>query len=143
MDSRKMYEAKEMLCEELDKIVDSRQITKSNLDVIKDLTTSILNLMKICEREEGEYSYGRGGWNASGTYSNGMMNSGRYSGNQSYQGYSDGGNTSGRHYVRGHYSRAEDSSTMLTDRIEEMMQEGNLSQNDKNTLRMAMDIIRR
>ena len=150
MSAKMMHELKEMLCDELDVIVKEGQVTKSNISPIKDITTSILNIIKIKEREEEGYSYG-GNWNATGRYSNngGYSNnmSGRYSGDMNNGSYDSGNYSndgySGRsmHYVRGHYSRADGETGMITNRIEEMMREGNMSEEDRKVLRRAMAII--
>lgn len=153
MNAKKMHELKEMLCKELETIINKGNITRSDLEPIEYLTGSIKNLMRINEMEEGGYSYGMGNWNANGSYSNGSngysnegysnnrgysMN-GNYNG--SYNGYGDNENTmSGRmHYVRGHYSR--DGGEMLTSRIEEMINDNRLSTDEKSTLRRALDIL--
>lgn len=149
MSAKSMHELKDMLCQELDQIVKKGSISRSELETVSYLTDSIKNVMKINEMEEGGYSYGMGGWNANGRYSNngsyadGMNDSyGRYS--RDGGSYNDGDTMSGRyHYVRGHYSRAEDENSMLTERIEEMMNNSRLSVDDKSTLRRAMDILRK
>lgn len=149
MSAKSMHELKEMLCKEIDGIVRKGSISRSDLETVDYLTTSIKNLMKISEMEEGGYSYGMGDWNASGNYSNrGYSNdmgysNGRYSMNNGNS-YGDGEDTmSGRryHYVRGHYSR--DGGDMLTERIEDMMNDNRLSVDDKSTLKRAMDILRK
>lgn len=145
MSAKSMYEGKEMLCREFEELIRKGSISKSDIPIIEQLTTSIKNLMKINEMEEGGYSYA-GEWNANGrSYNRGYSNDGNYSnGNYSNRGsYGDGDDTmSGRmHYVRGHYSRAGED--MLTEKIEEMMGDNRLSVDDKSTLRRAMDILRK
>lgn len=157
MSAKSMHEAKEMLCKELEDLTRKGSISRSDLEPIEQLTTSIKNLMKINEMEEGGYSYGMGEWNAKGGYSNnggysnrgysgdnmGMSNAGYSNERYSRGSYGDGDDTmSGRmHYVRGHYSRAGED--MVTERIEEMMNDSHLSVDDKSTLRRAMDILRK
>ena len=77
---------REMLCKELDEIADKREMSAGDLDAIQKLTSSIKNTYKIEMLEDGGYSRD-GEWEADmrGSY-------GR-------------GNSYGRHYVRGHYSR--------------------------------------
>lgn len=140
-----MHELKEMLCKELEDLTRKGSVSRSDLEPISYLTDSIKNLMKINEMEEGGYSYGMGDWSANGNYSNrgysgddmGYSN-GRYPMRNSY---GDDDTMSGRrmHYVRGHYSRGD----MITDRIEEMMEDNHLSVDDKSILKRAMDIMRK
>ena len=112
-----MNELREMLCEELDEITAKGKLNMSDLDAVHKLTDTIKNIDKIGALNEGYSS--DGGWNASGTYSRNR--------DRSY----------GRHYVRGHYSYGD------MDRIERMMNDGNLSASEKDTLRRAMEIIKR
>lgn len=149
MSAKAMHEGKEMLCKEFEELIRKGSISKSDLPAIEQLTTSIKNLMKISEMEEDGYSYGMGEWNANGGYSNrGYSNDGysnRNYGNYSNRGsYGDEDTMSGRrmHYVRGHYSR-DGGGDMITERIEEMMEDSHLSVDDKSTLRRAMDILRK
>lgn len=147
MSAKSMHELKEMLCKELEDLTRKGNVSRSDLEPISYLTDSIKNLMKISEMEEGGYSYGMGDWNANGNYSNrGYSNDGGmgYS-NARYpmrNNYGEDDTMSGRyHYVRGHYSRAGED--MLTEKIEEMMNDSRLSVDDKSTLRRAMDILRK
>lgn len=140
MSAKEMYEAKEQLCKLLGEVTRTGEIKLGDLEAINYLTNSIKNLMKINEMEEGGYSYGMGDWNANGNYSNrGYSNNMGYSNN----GYSTNGtydDTNSRmHYVRGHYSRGD----MLTERIEDMMNDSRLNNDEKSTLRRAMDILRK
>ena len=149
MSAKSMHELKEMLCKELEDFTRKGSVSRSDLEPINYLVNSIYKLMKVNELEEGGYSYGMGNWDASGRYSNGYSNYGDttsmgYSnGGYSNRGYDDGETMSGRrmHYVRGHYSR--DGGDMLTERIEDMMNDSRLSVDDKSTLRRAMDILRK
>lgn len=129
---RNMEELKEMLCDELDKIVDKGTVSMSDLEIVHKLTDTIKNIGKIEMQEEQGYS-SDGGWNASGTYSQ--------PGGRSYGRYGDGGSyrSGGRHYVRGHYSYGDD----MAERLERMMNEGSMSAEDRNALRRAMEIVRR
>jgi hypothetical protein len=97
---KKMYELKEMLCEELDKLADKGQVTSGSLELIEKLTASIHYIDEIIQMEEGGYSNARGrgrGANrdAMGRYSN----NDNYSNRMSYDGYSRDG------YSRDGYSR--------------------------------------
>ena len=122
---------KDMLCDELDEIVSTGKITAGDLEAVHQLTDTIKNVYKIQAMEDGGYSYD-GEWVASGNY--GRDNS-RDNGH-SYAGRA-------RHYVRGHYSYAGDENSMMMDRLEDMMSTGNMSAEDKRTLRKAMEVLRR
>ena len=56
--------------------------------------------------------------------------------------YNDGspGARRGQHYVRGHYSYA-DGMDMVEQKIMEMMNEPNISINDKQTLQRALEVM--
>lgn len=95
MSAKSMYDLKEMLCKELDSLTNKGTVTRSDLEPIEHLTTSIKNLMKINEMEEEGYSYGEGNWNANGSYSR-MPYDGRYSGRR-------GGNYSRENYSNDAY----------------------------------------
>lgn len=136
MSAKTMHELKEMLCKELDDIVRKGSISHTDLETVHKLTDTIKNIHKIDGMEEQGYSYGMGDWMANGKYYNDGMNSRR-----SYDGSYNDNTTSGRmHYVRGHYSR--DGGDMLTERIEEMVNDNRLSTDEKSTLRRAMDILK-
>ena len=142
MELRQYEELKEKLCKELENITKKNSLNMGDVETIDKLVHSIKNIYKIEEEEGGGYSQrmynGRhsrgeysqdGNWNARGSYGDGYGRGNSYA-------------RSGMHYVRGHYSR-DDGSEMITERIEEMMNEGNISQSDKETLRRAMDVLRK
>jgi len=129
-----MMELKEMLCEELDKIVDKGTISMSDLEIVHKLVDTIKNIHKIDMYDDGGYS-GNGDWSANGSYNNGFYNNSGRSYGRDYQ-----GNSRGRHYVRGHYSYDDG---MVTERIERMMSEGGLNPQEKDTLRRAMEILKK
>lgn len=72
MSVKTMHDLKEMLCTELDQYTRKGGISRTDLEPIESITTSIKNLCKITEMEENGYSYGSGMWRANGSYSNGM-----------------------------------------------------------------------
>lgn len=126
---KSMHELKNMLCEELDQIARRGTINAGDLETVHKLTAAIKNIDTIEAMENDDYS--RAGWDASDSY-------GRYSrGGDSYA------SRRGMHYVRGHYSHADNEREMLTGRIEEMLDDSNLSLDEKSTLKRAMNIIRR
>ena len=116
MSTMTMNSLRKMLCDELEEIVNTGHISGSDLQTVHVLTDSIKNIDKIEHMEEEGYSY-NGDWKATGTYSN------------------------GRHYVRGHYSNANEEM-MLTERIESMMRNPSLSNSDKDVLKRAMVMLR-
>lgn len=135
MSAKSMHELKEKLCDLLEEVTRNGDIKLGDLEAIDHLTASIKNLKRIDEMEENGYSYGMGDWSANGNYSNRGYSNNGYSMNGNYD-----DTMSGRmHYVRGHYSRGD----MLTERIEEMMNDNRLSSTEKDTLRRAMDIMRK
>lgn len=141
----KLYELKEMLCEELKEYGD-KKLDAGSLEVIDKLAHAIKNLDKIIEAyDEQEYSmaggsYEGGGSNAGGGSYEGSYARGRGRG-RSYAGgggsYADGGSYArgrgryarrdrmGRYSSEGGYSRAEDD---FRTELEELMQD---APNDK------------
>lgn len=138
MSAKVMNEIKEILCAELEEFAKNGEISRGDLDDLHKLTDTIKNLDKIEMLEDQGSSYD-GGWEATGTYSDrgrsrGSYNDGSYGNGRSYAGRS-------RHYVRGHYSYGD--ADMIADKIESMMQDGDMTQEEKSTLRRAMDIMRK
>lgn len=139
MEARDYEELKKKLCRELEQIKGKGSLGMAEIEVIDKLTNSIKNIGKIMDMDEGGHSQARY------RYSRDMDRS-----NTSYNSYDDGMNDGyskdnsyarrGMHYVRGHYSRGADE---LTERIEDMMESGNLTITDKSTLQKAMDILRK
>lgn len=129
----KMYELKDMLCRELDEIADKGELSAGDLQAVHTLTDTIKDILKIEMLDEGNGYSGDGDWRAEGKYSRG-----RYSRNS----YRDGGNSYGRHYVRGHYSR-DDGMDQMTQRIDEMLNDGSIDGTDRNTLMHALELLKR
>lgn len=152
MDARMIEKLKDKLAEELEKVSRKSSMTAGDLDAIHKLIISIEKLMKIEEMEGGSgegYSqrgnYSRtsyGGGNSQGNYSQGNYSRG----GRSYEGeaYNDYDNNSyanrGMHYVRGHYSRAEGSG-MIKEELRKMMDDNQISGQDRRTLEKAMEIL--
>lgn len=136
MEIRDYEELEKKLCKELEEMKNHKNLDMGDIEVIDKLTHSIKSIHKIMEDDgysQGMYSRD-GMWNANGSYG---RNYGDYNSNDG--GYNRG-NSYARHYVRGHYSRGEED---LSDSIREMMERGNLSMSDKNTLERAMEILRK
>ena len=93
----KLYELKEMLCDELDKYGDKRDLTAGSLDVVDKLAHAAKNVEKLIEAEEG--------------YSNRYMPD---------YGYSDGMSRARRRDSMGRYSRY--SRDGLADKLRELME---------------------
>lgn len=136
MEVKMIEKLKDKLCGELETVSRKSTISPSDLDSMQKMIVSIEKLMKIEEMEGGEYSerYSRARSRSYNSYGN------SYDGN-SYNDESYGDDYSGRqHWVRGHYSRAEGSS-MVKDHIRKMMDENEISGNDRRTLERAMEIL--
>ena len=119
-----MDELKEMICRELDEIASKGEMSAGELDTIYKLVITKEKLLRIEELED-DLGYSYGIWNASGSY----------------------GMSQDKHYVKGHYSRAnkneDDSKDMMLKHIEKMLNEEELSNTQRNTLRKAMNILQR
>lgn len=84
-----LYDLKEKLYDELKEFAKKERMSSGDYELLRNITSSIKNIGKICimEEEGGEYSHA-GEWEAD------MRGS-----------YSRGNSYRRRHYVRGHYSR--------------------------------------
>ena len=127
MSKKAMYELRNMLCDELDKLAAQGDLGAGDLEIAHKLTATIKNIDKIEMMEGDEYSdrYSRGGdWEADmhGTYGRGSSYARR-----------------GTHYVRGHYSRA-DSMEHLRSQISDMMRETD-DERIKEALRRAASLM--
>ena len=97
MKEKTSYELKETICRYLDDMA-GKDLTPTTLDQIHKLSDTLKNILKIEMLEEVSDDYG----NSERGYSNR-----RYS--RDYSGRDSEGDYSGRrHYVRGHYSYADD-----------------------------------
>lgn len=114
----KMYELREMLCEELDKITKKGELSAGSLDVIDKLTHSIKSIDTIIAMEDAGYSSDdysmRGNSYARGRGSNARRDSmGRYSSDN----YSMRGGRSGE---RGRNYSYDDEMNNLREQLEDM-----------------------
>lgn len=80
---KKMYELRDMLCEELDKLTDKGQVTSGSLELIEKLTASIHYIDEIIQMEDGGYSNGYSNARGRGRGAN-RDSMGRYSGDDNY-----------------------------------------------------------
>lgn len=128
--SKNLYDLREMLCEELDEYNrDAKNgLNERALDTVHKLTDTIKNIDKIMMLEDGDYSR-TGEWEADMRGSYGRTEN--YSRGNSYA-------NSGRHYVRGHYSRGDGRERMISD-IENMMQDATGAERD--AYKRALDIL--
>lgn len=153
MEIKDYKDLKKMICKELEEIKSTKSLGMAEIEIIDKLTHTIKNIDKIIETEDDEYSHD-GGWRAAGNYSgrrysmddDSSMNSDSYASRR------------GMHYVRGHYSRDDgtyrnggsyadgrysyaDGIDHLVDQMEEMMNDGSVSQQEKNMVRKAMNML--
>ena len=105
----KMYKLRDMLCDELDNIVEQDEITTGTLEIIDKLTHSIKSIDTIVAMQEADYS-NEYHYNDRG-YDDGMSRRGSYARRKR--------DSRGR-YSRG-YSRMENKD--MTDKLEDMMEE--------------------
>lgn len=127
MEKKKLEALEDMLCDELTKIADKGALNSGDLDAVHKLTESIKNIMKVEDMGVMD-DYSQRGYSRRYSQTPYMMN-----GNSAYE-----GDSYGRHWVRGHYSR----SGSVADRIEEMMEDGSLNQQDRNVLQKALNQLR-
>lgn len=146
---------KDMLCEELDKFAERKELNGSSLDMIHKLTDTIKNLDKIEMLEEeggysergrrGGYSRDGGDWEARGSYAGnsyeGGGNSSRGGGNYGGSSYNDGGNSyRGRNRdSMGRYSR-DDGKEHMVRKLREMMGDAE-SETEREALRHCISKI--
>ena len=149
----KLYELKEMLCEELEKYGDKRDLSTGSLEVVDKLAHAIKNIDKIIESgEEGYserymyddgYSMGRGSY-ARGKGRNAKRDSmGRYSSDgysRNYDGSYDGSYRGGN-YRRGGYSR-DDAKQEYMENLRRMMEEAP-DENTRMSIQRMMDNMER
>lgn len=129
MSKKALYDLKDMLCEELDKISQNGEMSAGGLETVHKLTDTIKNIDKIVMLEDGGYSrdedYPRDGdWSANmrGNYGRGNSYAQR-----------------GQHYVRGHYSR-DDGRDSLIERMEDIMR--GADSKDRETIQRCIDMMR-
>lgn len=130
----------EMLCSELEDIAEKGQLSAGDLETLHKLIVTKEKLLRIEELEENLGYSQDGGWRAEGTYS-------RYGNKMN----ADNGNSysKGRYYNRSHsysggrsrYSMSEGSDMMMK-AMQDMINDPNMSEADRNTLRKAMEVVR-
>lgn len=128
-----MHELKEMLCDELESIVEKGELTAGSLDTVDKLTHSIKSIATIMAMEGYDNSYDYGG-NMNGSYRGGSYaqnrdSRGRYSRRGSYA-------RGGR---RGGYSRDEETDKMV-EKLEKMMEKAT-DHNVRQAIQQAIETI--
>lgn len=115
-----MHDLKEMLCEELEKVVQQGELTPGSLDVVQKLTHSLKSIETIMAMEE-EYSNEGGSYRGMsrnsyrGSYRGGSYGGGSYRGGRSMS-YARGGS-----YRRG---RSRDDEAMkMVEKLERMAEQ--------------------
>ncbi len=118
MNMRTMDKLSKVLCEELDDIATKGTMSMGDLEIVYKATGAVKNIEKLRMMDEGGRSNSYG---------------------DSYDGASYRG---GRHYVRGHYSMADGKREML-ERMQDMMDSGELTQSERSSMSRAMDALSR
>lgn len=128
-----MHELKEMLCEELEKIVREGELTAGSLETVDKLTHSIKSIATIMAMEDSDYSYENGNMN-------GNMGGNSYRGG-SYRGasYAQRRDSRGRYSRRGGYSRDEEVDKMV-EKLEKMVEKTE-DPNVKQAIEQAIETI--
>lgn len=152
MNENKYEELEEMLCKELEEIVDKGELSAGSLDTVDKLTHALKNTYKIHMGEQGEYSQAYsmdGDWNGNSMRGNSYGSS--YGRGNSYGRYSRTGgdysrdnsyaNRRGTHYVRGHYSR-DDAKSMMIEHLEKAMDMAT-DDNARNVISRAIENVER
>lgn len=104
-----MHRLYDMLCDELDKLIEQGELTPGSLDVAEKITETMKNLVKIMDYED-----------YSGDYHDGMGRSYNMSYGMSYA-IGDNGRGNVRRDSRGRYSRDGYSRHDMVDKLEELM----------------------
>lgn len=134
--SRKMENLKEMICRELEEIADKGELSAGDLETVYKLIVSKEKLLRIEEIEDDMGYSADGEWRANGNYSRRNMPIYARDG-YSNNSYPDGYSNRSRHYVRGHYSYADD----VKGKIREMMDSTNMTAMQRDALQKAMDMM--
>lgn len=112
----KLYDLKEMLCEELEKY-GTKELTAGNLEVIDKLAHATKNISKILEEYDDNYSNARYGGMS---YERGNTRDGNRSNTMDRRSYARGRGRNARRDAMGRYS-SEGYSMALAEDLREMM----------------------
>lgn len=144
MNERKYEQLEDMLCAELEDIINKGELSAGDLEVVDKLTHALKNTYKIHMGYEGEYSNAteggnmNGGYGGYGIYAGASYNSRRREGGNSYRGnsYARGRTGNVKRDSMGRYSRADAKEEMI-DKLEEMMENAE-SEKEREALRNCM-----
>lgn len=135
-----MHELKEMLCEELEKIVAEGELTAGSLETVDKLTHSIKSIATIMAMEDSDYSYENGNMSGNmGSYRGGSYRGGSYRGGS----YAPRRDSRGRYSRQGRRSRGysrDDETEKMVEKLEKMMEQTQ-DQNVKQAIEQAIDTI--
>lgn len=144
MDMNAMYQLKDMLCREVDEIVEKGELSAGDLDTAWKLTDTVKNIYKIKMLEEAdEYSHGYGK-----AYDYDMDDGVSYRGYGRESGY---GRASGNSYERGNSYRGrnsmgrytrDDGAKQTVDSMQQMLNSGHLDNKQRDTIRKAMEMLK-
>ena len=123
----KMEELKQMLVDELNKVVKKGELSAGSLDVIDKLTHSIKSIDTIVAMEDAGYSQ------------EGYANN-RYIGNSYERGNSYARGRNVRRDSRGRYSRDDYSMDDIKDKLQEMMEDAS-SEREREAIRKVINMI--
>lgn len=136
-----MNKIKDMVCLELEELAKKGKLTAQDLDIVYKLVITKEKLLRT-EQIEDEMGYSQdGGWTARGNYSRGAYPRTAYPMDSYGRGDSYGMEPYGQSMSRGRYSM-DDGRSMMGDRLTEMMNDPNLSQQERAALKKAMDSMR-
>lgn len=135
-----MRKIKDMVCAELDELAKKGKLTVQDLDIIYKLVVTKEKLLRT-EQIEGDLGYSQdGGWTARGNYSRGRYPE-QYSMTDMYRGNSYGMEPMD-YSMRGNHYSMDEGRSMMSGRLSEMLNDPNLSQQEKNAIKRAMESMR-
>lgn len=123
----KMEELKQMLVDELNKVIKKGELSAGSLDVIDKLTHSIKSIDTIVAMEDAGYSQ------------EGYANT-RYMGNSYERGNSYARGRNARRDSRGRYSRDDYSMDDIKDKLQDMMEDAS-NEREREAIRKVMNMI--
>lgn len=129
MEARTSKRAKEMLCHEIEKIVDEGDLTRERLELLHKLTDTLKNFYKIEMAEE----YSEDGYGKERSHDRDR----RYTYDDEYD---RGHSGRRRHLVRSHYSYDDGREDMM-EKLDELMREAP-TKKDREAIRKCMNIMR-
>lgn len=146
MGMRAMSEMRDLLCKEFEEIAQKGELNVGDLDIIHKLTDTIKNIDKIEMFEESG-----GGYSRAAEWEGGIRGH-SYDGGSSYEGGNSYGGYSGKHYVRGHYSRddgysgrrgysRDDGKQQMMQEMEQLMQQADGRQ--REVIKRALEELKR